>query len=332
MEYSNAYLREVLPSESPAETAVPDQVMAELSSLLDDGERTEGDDRFLVLRSTMWTYAAFEQMRLGNYELDLDYFPFPPQHWVGKEAMIGHFGLFDPVFEKPGYGLILDSVWPESFAPTERGLGRVHFRQLGKSFPVIQRHTETVLHAPNSPANCHSACWARDNNSASSWGFMTSGHAVAGAGLGCSIPLSNVGSGILARSQHPPVDAAFVSTPPPNRRELRLLKNLSAIRFPAAGLAVEVETPGGPQPRHVVSVFNSLGVINTSYFGIQVFLDNSCQSGDSGSLIRTAAGDAVALYSGELRGATHNGITNQTLGLGQHFEQALHSLDVSAYV
>jgi hypothetical protein len=54
--------------------------------------------------------------------------------------------------------------------------------------------------------------------------------------------------------------------------------------------------------------------------------------GDSGSLVRTPTGEAVALYSGAQFGSTYNGLTNQTLGLAQHFEQALYALGVSAWL
>ena len=107
---------------------------------------------------------------------------------------------------------------------------------------------------------------------------------------------------------------------------------MTTISFPAAGLPVDIVTSAGPQARHVVGVTNSFGVINTSYFGVQVFLDLPCSPGDSGSLVQTATGDAVALYSGALRGANYNNLTNQTLGLGQHFEQAAQQLGVSAFV
>ncbi len=328
MEYSNAYLRDVLPAESPSELAVPEPVMQEIFTLLQDGESFDGDDSFVLKRSVMWTYAAFEQMRLGNFELELGSPATERQGGFGKEAGRAHFGLFDPTFEKPGFGLILDADWPVRPPMPQRALaGIIRFPRLGQSFPVIERQMVTILHAQAAPVNSHSACWARDNKAASNWGFITSGHAVAGG----SVPLTNGANGIFARSHHPPIDAAFVATAPPARPELRKLANLATLRFPAAGLPVEIETPKGPQLRHVVSVFNSLGVINTTYFGIQLFFDNSCQPGDSGSLVRTLAGDAAALYSGELRGAALNGLTNQILGIGQHFEQALHALNVSAY-
>jgi hypothetical protein len=189
----------------------------------------------------------------------------------------------------------------------------------------------TTLHAPAQPANANSACWARDIASPSTWGFLTSGHAVSGVAQGAAVPLVGGHSGTLEISRHPPVDAAFVSTAAPTRPKPQSLRAFSTVNFPAAGLPVEVVTATRVEQRHAVAVQNSMGVFNTWYFGIQVFFDQPCAPGDSGSLVRTAGGEAVALYSGDLRGATYNN-PNQTLGLGQHFQQALNALGVSAWL
>lgn len=200
-----------------------------------------------------------------------------------------------------------------------------------QSFPAIARLTQTTLHTPARPSNANSACWARDNASPQTWGFLTSGHAVNGIAPGGATPLHGGHTGALMISRHPPVDAAFVATAAPKSSKLQPLLPLSTINFPAAGLPVEVCAANSVQHRHAVAVQSSMGVYNTWYFGIQVFFDRPCTSGDSGSLVRTPSGDAVALYSGELQGANYNNLTAQTLGLGQHFQQALNALGVSAW-
>jgi hypothetical protein len=331
--YSDDYLREVLPSMDPPLNEVPRPVLSEFESLFDD-QLYRGEMGEYRARSVKWTYAVFEQLRLGNYEIDS--FRRPPFFGSILDLGIGlfgqmSFGLFDPEFEQRGYGLIVATRLPSDYPGPETEFGSVVFRRLDKRFPIILRRMETELHALDGPWNGTSAAWARDSGYPPSWGFLTSGHVVSGIGVGGNVPLASGGMGKLNTTLHPPIDAAFVVAAPPSRAEQKRFSALSMIAFPAAGLPVDVIAKSGPAARHVVGVTNSMGVLNTSYFGIQVFLDQPCQPGDSGSLIKTSSGDAVALYSGAMRGATHNGLTNQTLGLGQHFEQALLRLNVSAF-
>ena len=331
MEYSDDYLQSVLPPVDPPSEAIPAAVMEELVRLgfYEEYDRPSGD---LVRRSTMWTYAVFEQLRLGNcvWEQTESDFQLHLRHDLDDPSV--QFGLFDPSFEEHGYGVIVPMTASKSY-PAAFRLGRLWFPNLKQSFPVMARMMFTTLHAPARPANANSACWVRDNASPSSWGFITSGHAVSGVALGGATLLAGGHTGALRACRHPPVDAAFVATAAPKRpRKMQQLTPFSTINFPAAGLPVEIITSGGTQHRHAVAVTNSMGVFNNTYYGIQVFLNNPCVQGDSGSLVRTPTGEAVALYSGAQFGSTYNGLTNQTLGLAQHFEQALYALGVSAWL
>ncbi len=333
MQYSDSYLREVLPPGDPPSGEVPPAVAAELNRLISE-EALAGAPAGDYRKSVLWTYAVFEQFRLGNYVWEQLYgitFPLPDVDGIMGAGPHIQFGLFDPDYEESGYGLIIAGA-PTQFQPRPGRIGTIGFPRLNQSFPVMARMMLTTLHAPARPANANSACWARDNASPQTWGFLTSGHAVRGIAPGAAAPLAGGQSGKLEISRHPPVDAAFVSTAAPKRPKPQPLLPLSTINFPAAGLPVEIVTAKRPEQRHAISVQNSMGVFNTWYFGIQVFFDQPCAPGDSGSLVRVPAGDAVAIYSGELQGATYNGLTNQTLGLGQHFQQALNALGVSAWL
>ena len=332
MRYSDDYLREVVPTADPPSGEVPLAVIAELARLGDDSSFLEGPAE-TYRRSVRWTYAVIEQYRLGNYFWEQFYDLFPWQAFGGEARLLApiQFGLFDPDYETSGFGVIIPHP-PTQFQTRPGRIGTIRFPRLGRTFVVMARMMLTTLHTPAQPTNANSACWARDVASPSTWGFLTSGHAVNGFATGTAVPLAGGHSGTLEISSHPPVDAAFVSTAAPKGPKPHSLRALSTINFPAAGLPVQVLTTSRVERRHAVAVQNSMGVINTSYYGIQVFFDQPCTPGDSGSLVRAAAGDAVALYSGEQGGCTYNGRTNQTLGLGQHFGQALYALGASAWL
>ena|SRR5579872_7452730 len=332
MRYSDEYLREVVPSIDPPSGEVPPAVVAELDRLRDELPSSDGPAE-IYRRSVRWTYSVIEQFRLGNYIWQQFSYPWQLLFFGGESSRLQpiQFGLFDPEYETPGFGVIIASP-PSEFQPGPGRIGTIRFPRLDRTFDVMARMMLTTLHAPAQPANANSACWACDNASHPTWGFLTSGHVVSGLAPRAAVPLAGGHSGTLEISMHPPVDAAFVSTPAPKRSKLQPLGPFSTVNFPAAGLPVEVVTAAQVEQRHAVAVQNSMGVFNTWYFGIQVFFDQPCAPGDSGSLVRTVAGDAVALYSGELRGATYNNLTNQTLGLGQHFQQALNALGVSAWL
>jgi len=333
MRYSDEYLREAVPPIDPPFGEVPPAVVAELNRLSDDLSSSEGPAE-IYRRSVRWTYAVIEQYRLGNYIWEQFYDLFPWQFFCGEARLLPpiQVGLFDPDYEASGFGVIIPAP-PTQYQTQPGRIGTIRFPNLdNRSFVVMARMMLTTLHAPPQPANANSACWARDVASPTTWGFLTSGHAVSGVAQGAAVSLAGGHSGTLEISRHPPVDAAFVSTAAPTRPKPQSLRAFSTVNFPAAGLPVEVVTATQVEQRHVVAVQNSMGVFNTWYFGIQVFFDQPCAPGDSGSLVRSTAGEAVALYSGDLRGATYNSLTNQTLGLGQHFQQALNALGVSAWL
>jgi hypothetical protein len=332
MRYSDGYLRDVVPPTDPPSGEVPLAVVAELERLADDLSSSDGPTE-TYRRSARWTYAVIEQYRLGNYIWEQFHDLFPWQLFGGEARLLPpiQFGLFDPDYEVPGFGVIVATP-PSQFQTGPGRIGTIRFPRLERTFVLITRMMLTTLHAPAQPANANSACWARDNASPSIWGFLTSGHAVSGLAQGAAVPLAGGHSGTLEICRHPPVDAAFVSTAAPKRPKPQPLRALSTINFPAAGLPVEVVTATRVKQRHAVTVQQSMGVFNTSYYGIQVFFDQPCLPGDSGSLVRAPAGDGVALYSGEQGGCTYNGLTNQTLGLGQHFGQALYALGTSAWL
>ena len=246
MEYSDDYLQSVMPAEDPPSEAIPAAVMEELGRL-DFYEEYGFPSGVLVRRSTMWTYAVFEQRRLGNYVWEQLGFPAYPFHRDDMSELSVQFGLFDPEFEGRGYGLIFAMAASEIF-PRPFLIGRVGFPNLKRSFPVMARMMFTTLHAPARPANANSACWARDNAAPHSWGFITSGHAVSGVPLGGATPLAGGHTGALMVSRHPPIDAAFVAAAAPKRtKKMGPLTPFSTINFPAAGLPVEIITSGGAQ-------------------------------------------------------------------------------------
>ena len=331
MRYSNTYLQEVVPPIDPPSGEVPPAVVAELNRSFDDLPSSDGPAE-IYRRSVRWTYAVFEQYRLGNYIWEQFYDLFPWQLFGGEARLLPpiQFGLFNPEYEESGFGVVI-ACPPTQFLRRPGRIGTIRFPHLERTFVVMARMMLTTLHAPAQPANANSACWARDIASPSTWGFLTSGHAVSGVAPGARA-LAGGHYGTLKVSRHPPVDAAFVSTAAPTHPKPQSLRAFSTLNFPAAGLPVEVVTASRVEQRHAVAVQDSMGVFNTWYFGIQVFFDQPCAPGDSGSLVRSASGQAVALYSGDLRGAKYNSLTNQTLGLGQHFQQALNALSVSAWL
>lgn len=95
MRYSDADLQAFLPTEDPPADETPPAVVDELDRLRSD-ETHSGSPGILIRRSTVWTYAAFEQYRLGNYIWeDLD-----AADWTERQPVA--FGLFDEEFEEKG--------------------------------------------------------------------------------------------------------------------------------------------------------------------------------------------------------------------------------------
>lgn len=305
MDYSDDYLRSVLPERDPPSDRVPAEVEREI-----EGWRGphEGEP---AVRSARWTYAVFEEIRALQYRID----GLP----VALSAARMSVGLLDPKYEKSAFGIIID-------VPKGLGghLGRVDFPRLDQGFDLWGRSLPITTHAPIHPVGATSAAWACANATAA-WGVITAGHAVAGHRAGTPVSLANGSRGALLKSYHPPIDAAFVglaaaAAPPPGLTALALRS------FPAAGQAMDVHAQSGAVGRAVVSVTDTRGVINTRYMPIIVFLDLPLQPGDSGSLVTGSNGDAVAIYTAEMTDGS-----GQQIGLAQHFEQAMLALDATAF-
>lgn len=330
MRYTDDYLREFLPVKDPPDGSVPGEVLDEVVSWLDRSfsiQDRERSDRELVARATRWTYAVFSELGLRRFRFDR----FDPRHWVNEFWRDGgilswgyqpaSFGLFDEEVGHRGLGIIVDvPMWP---GPPFLIVDYVTFPGLNNTrFPLAIRQSQVELHMKH-PQGATTACWAQCNRS-QQWGFLTAGHAVSGNRPGRPVPLAGGGSGSLVRSYYQPVDAAFVvgASPSPMPRQLR------ALSFPAVGLALDVICQSGTLRRSVVQVNNNMGVLHTRSIGIYVYLDHPASPGDSGSLVQTTTGDAVAIYSGQM---AVPGPPAGLCGLAQNFEQAVFALDVTPY-
>lgn len=314
MDYSDAYLREFLPKENPPEGSVPAEVEEEIHRWR---EHAELADRELVARSTRWTYAMFAALGEGQIQRTRAAFAPLGARILARSVSIG---LFDPA-EKPGFGLVLDM--PPWDGPAFDVFDEIRFPRLGLSFPIALRQSETTLHAPPHPANATSACWARCNKNAV-WGVLTAGHALSGNRPGRPVRLAGGGTGSLLRSWYQPIDAAFVTTQNPQTMPAAL----PALGFPAAGQAVRLASQSGPQPRTIVRVMDSMGVLHTREFAVLLFLDQPGKPGDSGALTQMPTGEAVGIY----KGAMTSPQTGSSVGLAQNFEQAAYALDITPYL
>lgn len=316
MEYSDRYLREYLPRTDPPQN-VPQEVEEEIAFWL---ERSKMEDRQLVARSTRWTYAMFNEIRGRRIRIKIEKWHWPfTTFWpdLPKEITIG---LFDAE-NFNGFGISI-YVPPSDFGVSQH-IGQIEFPDLGASFPLLIEEASEEDHFPVHPSGATSAAWARCN-STRSWGLLTAGHAVGGRSVGRPVPLSN-GSGSLARSYHPPIDAAFVHAQKPPSPHPRLLPVLS---FPASGHPVTVELQAGSVNRTVFRVGDTLGVINTRSFPALMFTDYACSPGDSGALVRASSGEGIGVYLGSLKNTqSPNGMAGRVLSL----EQAIHVLDITPY-
>jgi hypothetical protein len=332
MQYSQAYLRVFLPPEDPPEGSVPGEVLDEALAQLEARVSSERDDepidRELVARATRWTYAVFSELGLGRFTLDR-YHPrfFRNEFWLDGGILLGgqqaaSFGLFDEETGERGLGIILDvPSWP---GPAFEIVDYATFPRLdGARFPVALRQSEIELHLAH-PQGATASCWAQCNLT-QQWGFLTAGHAVSGNRPGRAVPLAGGGSGSLIRSYYQPVDAAFVQGVPP----VPVPPQLAVLSFPAVGIPVDIQCQTGGQSRTIVQVTNNMGVLHTRGIGIYVYLDRPVSPGDSGALVQTASGDAVAIYSGQL---AVPGPPAGLCGVAQNFEQAIYALDVTPYL
>lgn len=321
MQFSPDYLRQVLPPGDPPPALVPEQVrLAIQSQLFSAGQK----DPELIDRCARWTYAIFSEIDQGfavPFSVDL-----PP--WLaapGWRLLSPAVGVLDPSYEAHAFGLVIQLSLVKSMV-----LGEVRFPRLGPSasFPLALRAVTEDLHAVPTLANASSCCWAEDNSTRGLWGFLTCRHAVNGIPTGAKVSLQGGGTGQVQRKAPPSVDAAFVSTTAPSAT----VAALPVTRWATAGQSVDVVVASGAVRRSVVDVTNTLGVVADHNCPINVYIDQPCQPGDSGSLVVLPSGRGLGIYRGSLSGATIAGVIGQTVGFAQHLEQAVLVLNVAPHL
>lgn len=321
MHYSVDYLQDVLPEQDPPSEFIPGAVHEEISGWL---ERGEIEDRELVARSTRWTYALFSEVSLYQYRVSITDRPIlpllHPRSWLNALSI----GLFDPEFEFRAFGFIIHVPATEYELPREIAAAWFDFPRLKKSFPVIFREVAYDEHALAHPMHATSASWAQCDLTGA-WGVLTAGHIAPGARPGTRIPLACGNRGVLGRSYHPPLDAAFVQTAPPDKPP----SQIPIRRFPAAGQPVVGVLKTLREPRTVVHVDSFMQVVNTWAYPVQLFLDKPFKPGDSGALIQTTSGEAVGLYLGSVQSPVVKGLE---AGRALNFEQAVLALEVTPYL
>lgn len=141
MEFSIGYLREVLPQNDPPLERVPSAVREAFPETGD----FPGDDenRRLIRRSALWTYAIFSEIRGGYFEPSPDILPLWWPRWqkfplirlvypAWREVSVG---VFDQQYEGSGFGLI--AAVP--FGAESAVIGEIRFLRLGYSFPIALR-------------------------------------------------------------------------------------------------------------------------------------------------------------------------------------------------
>ncbi|MBH1736045.1 hypothetical protein I5V12_00340 [Stenotrophomonas maltophilia] len=321
MRYSDDYLRESIPREDPPGALVPAVVREEIAGWI---ERDEITDRRLVSRSTKWTYALINELRLFQFRILNPYGPIlqlfhpnlPPPRFM--------IGLFDGVVERNGFGFIAHVPAGSDWHLHGEIASWLEFPRLNARFPLIIREVRYDEHGPDHPCNATAASWARCNRT-NRWGIITAGHAAPSARLGCRVSLESGSYGVLVRSYHPPIDAAFIQTSPPKEH----VSKLPIRRFPASGQPVIAELKTGQQSRIVVHVDSFMQVVNTRQYPVQLFLDQPFQHGDSGALIRTSMHEAVGLYLGSV---TSPAVPTASAGRVLNFEQAALALKVTPYL
>lgn len=314
MEYSDNYLRDVLPHRDPPREYVPSGVEEEISSW---GELGRDRNRALIARSTRWTYAIKNELRLNQVSIGFpDFYPLFYE-LVFYDSMVG---LFDFKTEIPGFGLIHHI--PNINFP-RRSLDEVYFPRLDARFSLLLRQASYVDHGIYHPKNGTSTSWAKCNSS-DMWGIITAGHVMNGLEIGDQVSLEKSQTGLLASNSHPFVDCAFIETAKPKDS----LALLTTLRFPATGYPVVVECKTGPVRRTVVAVETNMGVIDIRSYGIKVFLNDALKMGDSGAIVTTEDSRAVAIYLGSL---TTPEVPTGIAGRALNFEQAIFNLNVTAY-
>jgi hypothetical protein len=317
MFFTLEYLRSILPP-PPPEEYVPTAVREAISL---GAIASQQDDPELINLSARWTYAIFNELREGQAQFSIK---TPPPSPFRFSRTFGNLsvGALDQEFETAAFGLAVQGLAEKSSV-----IGEVHFPRLNRTFPLALRALVEDPHAPPSSTNASSACWAEDRKQRGVWGFVTCRHALTNLTAGNPVPLKGGGSGQVGRKAPPTVDAAFVivGAPPTG------VSPLQTTTFATSGQRVDIHTGQGAAQRSVVSITDTLGVINDPYHPIKVYLDQPCQPGDSGSLVALPSATGIGVYCGSLSGATVGGQTNQTVGFAQHLEQAVQILDLDPY-
>ena len=316
MQYSDDYLREYLPRENPPIQLVPGRVIAEMERR---GERTRREDRGLIDRSRLWTYAMFSELALGQVRLRSVVGWWPRADGVVHAELT--IGLYDAQAEKAGFGFCVN-VLASDRAPFDI-VGEIEFVRLGQSFPFATRATATELHTATNPSNATAACWAK-TNSKGQWGIITAAHAVNGVAPGHGVAMDDGSTGILEPHFYQPIDAAMILSPKP----FGPLSPLPIVNFPTTGDAVTITARSGSLSRSVISVGNPSGFYQTRSFALLFFLDNPGVGGDSGALIQLATGEACGIYCGAEPVPGTSGKTGRAL----NFAQAMFALDATAYL
>jgi hypothetical protein len=312
MRFSREYLHTVLAAADPPAESVPEPVRPSLLLLRD----REGED---VYRAGLWTYAMFSEIGQGRFQI-VDTSPSWPFRFLPMSAI----GVFDEDFEGVGFGPVIMARPPSASGI----IGQIAFPQLdGASFPVVLRSLEEDFHAVPSPSNASSACWVEDRTKQSQWGVLTCRHALSGVAVGAHVTLNSGATARVDRKAPPTIDAAFLTTAAPHN-----LVKMNLLRYAVPGQNVRVTASAGAAHRSVVTVTDTLGVINDPYHPIKLYLDQPCQPGDSGALVDTHASEGAGIYIGEMTNATVAGRAGQTVGFAQHLEQAIEILDLVPFL
>jgi hypothetical protein len=261
----------------------------------------------------------FSEMRQGQFQ-----FVNPIAVWPLERREPAAIGVLDQDFEGQGFGLIVMARPPVSSGIN----GLIMFPRLAQtSFPVAIRSLYEEAHSPPALPNAASACWAEDRTTPGKWGLLTCRHALSGVAVGAQVTLSTGATARIDRKADPTIDAAFLTTTAPqNPTKMNLL------RYPVPGQSVTVAASAGAAQRSVVTVTDTLGVINDPYHPIKVYLDQPCQPGDSGALVDSSANEGTGIYLGAMSNATVAGQSGQTVGFAQHLEQAIEILDLVPFV
>jgi hypothetical protein len=332
MNLPRAYLEQVVPQENlPADF----QLAGDISSL---AERIQ--DR-VVARSLVWTAAIFQELRSQNYQIrylesplgrgvrfpDGFWDPFWPNPFVGLLGMsraTTYVGFLDPETEEKGFGIALHFA---SGNPEYLFRGRVFFPGLNTEFPLVTRLLSEEAHATPGvhPYGGTSTCWVEEKTSRKK-GILTAKHCTTGTAIGGKMLLSDGSQGVLMNKGKNLIDAAWID---PGKGYPKKSTHLPVNLYPTGGLSINMQVPSGSVSAVIAGVTDTFGVLNDHNFPVKVYFDKFGVAGDSGSMVSSSSGDALAIYAGVLNGATYQGKSNVSLGYGQHIGQAAILLNLN---